>query len=443
MLRTLAGVLLTAASAVGYTKEALLDEVTVLPGAPAVNFKMFSGYVDIGGGKQIFYMMAESQSNPTVDPIVVWTNGGPGCSGLGGFMTEQGPFRPTANGSLVVNPDAWNKVATMVFIEQPAGVGFSQAPADMKYGDEEAATDNHQFLLNLLVKYPQYKANNLFISSESYGGHYMPTLAVKIVKSADIPNFKGVFLGNPLTDMVYRNYGQFGTYGGHNLLPKPMFDKYLAAGCRENDVTPECQAIEDQMSALVSDMDPYALDFPVCASQLSAGRHERHTLLKHIKRAGNKLGGYFPEDYEPCDSDWAATYLNRADVQTAIHAKIGTKWSDCTNINYPVADVNASMVPNWEFLKTQANLNLTIYSGDDDSVCATLGSQQFIWSMNNTIVTPWSPWKLNGQTGGFMVQFKGLTFITVHGAGHMVPATRPQASLYLFTSFLRGELNVH
>ena len=79
------------------------------------------GYVDIGGGKEIFYWFVESQRNPATDPLVLWTNGGPGCSGLTGFLSEQGPFRAAADGTLSVNKYAWNKIANMVFIEQPAG----------------------------------------------------------------------------------------------------------------------------------------------------------------------------------------------------------------------------------------------------------------------------------------------------------------------------------
>ena len=39
-------------------------------------------------------------------------------------------------------------------------------------------------------------------------------------------------VGNPLTYMPYRDYGMYGTFAGHNLLPKPEWDSYLKAGCR-------------------------------------------------------------------------------------------------------------------------------------------------------------------------------------------------------------------
>ena len=59
------------------------------------------------------------------DPVTLWTNGGPGVSGLTGMFLSLGPFRPMKNGSLRVQPYSWVNVANMLFVEQPAGVGFS------------------------------------------------------------------------------------------------------------------------------------------------------------------------------------------------------------------------------------------------------------------------------------------------------------------------------
>ena len=58
----------------------------------------------------MFYSFFESESTPESAPVLLWTNGGPGCSGLSGMMTELGPFRPTATGELANNPYSWNKV---------------------------------------------------------------------------------------------------------------------------------------------------------------------------------------------------------------------------------------------------------------------------------------------------------------------------------------------
>ena len=102
---------------------------------------------------------------------MLWTNGGPGCSGLIGFFTEQGPFKPMKDGSLSMNEFAWNKVANMVFIEAPCGVGFSysEKSEDYKTGDDLTASDNYDLIQGFFKRFPDLVKNDLYITSESYG----------------------------------------------------------------------------------------------------------------------------------------------------------------------------------------------------------------------------------------------------------------------------------
>jgi len=141
-----------------YTDDAIADQVLSLPGLMFdVPFNQFSGYINLlGTKKQIHYWFVESVDVPSeTAPVVFWTNGGPGCSGLIGFLTEQGPFRPDADGILQQNPYAWNKVANMVFLEQPVGVGFSYSDNsnDYKIGDDQAAKDNLATIRGFLTRF--------------------------------------------------------------------------------------------------------------------------------------------------------------------------------------------------------------------------------------------------------------------------------------------------
>jgi serine carboxypeptidase-like clade 2 len=87
------------------------DTIVTLPGQPHIAFQQFSGYVTVDNKKHksLFYYFAESDTDPSSKPLVLWLNGGPGCSSLGvGAFSENGPFRP--NGEfLIKNEHSWNK----------------------------------------------------------------------------------------------------------------------------------------------------------------------------------------------------------------------------------------------------------------------------------------------------------------------------------------------
>ena len=167
-------------------------------------------------------------------------------------MTEQGPFRPLADGSLKLNQYAWNQKASMVFIEAPCGVGFSYSDNKDDYqvlilylvinaflitmgllqtGDKQTAEDNYAFIQGFFSRFPEYAKNSLYISSESYGGHYMPTLAKEIVNmntegKNPILNFKGFAVGNPFTTVYSAIPSGLFTYWGRQLISKPSWDHY-------------------------------------------------------------------------------------------------------------------------------------------------------------------------------------------------------------------------
>lgn len=462
-------VLATTASAF-YTKEALADKIVKLPGADAldITFNQFSGYLSIpgasGNSKNIHYWLVESTKNPAADPVTFWTNGGPGCSGLIGFFTEQGPFRPNADGTLSFNEHTWNSVSNMVFIESPAGVGFSYSDnsADLSNGDAGTALDNYNLIQAFLTRFPDFRSNSLYISSESYGGHYIPTLAKEIVDQNAAGanpklNFKGFAVGNPYTNVYSGTPAMIDTYWGHQLVAKPLYDQYNAA-CNGKVSNPvKCTTITAQISASVGNLNAYALDYPVCVDQSASGkmtkfgRAQRVWFLNSLLESqglGLKekaaLGLPAADSYEPCEDDYTDAYLNSVAVKEAIHVQKNIKWNSCSyKLKYNHSDGQVSTAPIYNYLIDGGfGLDILVYSGDDDSVCGTVGTQDWIWSLGYEVAgAQWTPYMVNKQTAGFLTKWTNtkLGFLTVHGAGHEVPTYKPDVALDLFTRFLAGE----
>jgi hypothetical protein len=79
------------------------------------------GYVEVNEAQNghLFYWLVESQGNPSVDPLVLWMSGGPGCSGELALFMENGPWNVTTDLTLKTNPFSWTKVATVIWIDQP------------------------------------------------------------------------------------------------------------------------------------------------------------------------------------------------------------------------------------------------------------------------------------------------------------------------------------
>lgn len=81
-------------------------------------------------------------------------------------------------------------VANVIFLESPAGVGFSYANRTSNHttGDEQTAQESYTFLVNWLERFPEYKAREMYITGESYAGHYVPQLASLIIQNNKITN---------------------------------------------------------------------------------------------------------------------------------------------------------------------------------------------------------------------------------------------------------------
>ena len=159
------------------------DYVMGLPDCDRLNSDWFSGYLKVSEKKELHYVFVTSMNDYTTDPVVVWFNGGPGCSSLLALFQEHGPFViDDGEYSIKKNPYPWNQRQSILYIESPAGVGFSWAASkdDWNQNDMSQSADAFAALQDWYTNYPEFLNNDLYISGESYGGIYVPYLSWQI-----------------------------------------------------------------------------------------------------------------------------------------------------------------------------------------------------------------------------------------------------------------------
>lgn len=103
---------------------------------------------------------------------------------------------------MIENPYSWHKESHLLFIESPAGVGYSvNNDSSFSYNDVTTAEDNFNAVLNFFTKFSSHAKRPFWLAGESYAGKYVPDLAKKIDEynedSGSVKiDLKGVLVGN-------------------------------------------------------------------------------------------------------------------------------------------------------------------------------------------------------------------------------------------------------
>lgn len=434
------------------------DEVTHLPGMTfKPNYRQWSGYLQARPGKFLHYWFVTSQRDPVKDPLVLWLNGGPGCSSLDGFLSENGPFHVNDDGAtLYENKFSWNKIANVLYVESPVGVGYSYSD-DEKYAtdDDQVAQDNYKALQNFFSKFPNFSQNKFFIFGESYGGIYAPTLSLLVATGKAKINFKGFAVGNGLSSFNLNDQSliYFGYY--HGLFGEDLWRDLNINCCKDgtcnfyNSSSETCTILVNMAFGLVynSGLNEYALYLDCEGQRRSSRVYERtmsllfrnyrnhpHTHKFSAQRSSSTTLGEVP----PCINSTAQmNWLNRGDVRKALHIPaILPPWDICSDkvgAQYKVLYATMKDV----YLKLLSlGLRALVYNGDTDMACNFLGDQWFVEDLGLKATTKYQTWIHEDQIAGFYQMFGNITFLTVKGAGHMVPQWAPGPALHMFRSFI-------
>uniref|UniRef100_A0AAZ3PYU2 Carboxypeptidase n=1 Tax=Oncorhynchus tshawytscha TaxID=74940 RepID=A0AAZ3PYU2_ONCTS len=358
-----------------------VDEIKFLPGLQKQpNFKQYSGYFNVAGNKHLHYWFVESQKDPASSPVVLWLNGGPGCSSLDGLLTEHGPFLIQNDGmTLEYNPYSWNMIANMLYLESPAGVGYSYSD-DSNYttNDTEVSMNNFLALKEFFKAFPEYIKNEFFLTGESYGGIYIPTLAERVMEDASM-NLQGIAVGNGMSsyEMNDNSLVYFAYY--HGLLGTSLWSDLQAYCCDGgkcdfyNNQNPNCSSNLNEVQDVVynSGLNIYNLYAP-CPGGVGqrVGTDNGHLVIRDL---GN-------------------SFINHEWTQL---------WNQLVRLDPPLTKLH-SMV------KIQRRPWL-YYTGESQ------------------------------QVGGFVKEFSNLAFLTVKGSGHMVPTDKPIAAFTMFSRFIKKQ----
>lgn len=384
----------------------------------------------------------ESRNDPENDPVVLWLNGGPGCSSLTGLFLELGPSSITKKLELKGNPASWNNNASVIFLDQPVNVGYSYSSNPVS-NTVAAGKDIYALLTLFFHQFPEYQKQDFHIAGESYAGHYIPVFTTEILKHEDRNiNLKSVLIGNGLTD-AYTQYAYYrpmacGEGGHETVLSQSECDGMDSA-------LPRCQSLINS-----------------CYSSGSAWSCVPATIYCNNAMMGpyQKTGLNVYDIRSKCeDSDnlcysamgWISEFLNQQDVRDALGAEVDSYDSCNFDINRNFMFAGDWMQPYHQLVpKILEELPVLIYAGDVDFICNWLGNEAWTneleWSGHKDFakaeledLTLASDSSKKDKAYGKVKTSGNLTFMRIFQAGHMVPMDQPEASIDFVNRWLGGE----
>mmetsp|Transcript_65728 Transcript_65728/g.140612 ORF Transcript_65728/g.140612 Transcript_65728/m.140612 type:complete len:525 (-) Transcript_65728:24-1598(-) len=430
------------------------------------NWSHFSGYLKIPGDIEVFYQFTKHPD--LTRPLIVWMSGGPGASSLMGLFGELGPFllngqslpTATADGGwkLFSNPHGWHKEASLLAWEQPAGVGFSRClrePCPV-WDDDSSALANLHVLLAFFDAYPGESKRALFITGESYAGIYVPLLAqnvhdhnTKQQQAANRIRLRGIAVGNGCV-----GYATSGSCGKDSL---DVFISYLersAPGVDRSALTNSRAACGSELSRGFQAAKEFS---PQCRSALANLFEElgQFNVYHWSSPCGpEEQGNWGDGSAFSCGSESAQQkYFNTPEVQRDIHAigdsDVKPKSWQMWDGDWPGYNISRPDVISVYAQLLKSGYDVLIYNGLRDSAVSIVGAEEWTVRLPCAIETARRKWADSaGRFSGHVTQYVGpksslgvsgrLTFATVEGAGHVVPADRPIAARTMIGAFVGG-----
>lgn len=415
---------------------------------------MFSGQLELypeNNTHYYFWKYTDRNKLPQAhNKTIFWLNGGPGCLSMDGALMEAGPFRINKHGKVTYNDGSWHRAGDIVFVDQPAGTGFSYSDAFV--------SDLHgvlQHFLRFLDKYfelfPDERGNEVFIAGESYAGQYIPYIARGILdrnaaqeKAAESPqyvNLSAILIGNGWVapgeqSLSYLPYlHQAGIIGPDN--------KLWANILRQHEI---CQNVVNQIEGgtLAADVNANNVVLRDCERVLTMILEATADYSGSKDQQCFNMYDYTLKDsYPSCGMNWPPDlsnvnpFLNNPLVLDMLNVKEHRQWRECTggvgrhlkNKNF---DPAVKLLPS-----ILAEIPVMLFNGNRDIICNYMGTEDFVAKMewNGGVGFGSSSehndrgqaidWVFDSEVVGYIKTARNLTFVNVFDASHMVPFDKP------------------
>ena len=417
--------------------------------------EMFAGHLPASedGHKNLFYWLVSPPDdvdamNSLDVPLVIWLNGGPGCSSMEGFFLENGPVRfvseeSTGKWHLRPRPHSWHFApAYVLYIDQPVGTGLSfTTKGDYCRSDEEVNRDFVYFLEEFLLlhreKFLTYDDHGppglrrpLFFTGESHAGHYIPSMIDHIISKNEPTRVSisvaGAAIGNGWMDPYHQYSGSEAAYGMGllNIAQKAHLDAEEV----------KCQA----------QLDAGKLDSSLCLNLIDAIKNHSHGSRSATTPVSYDISKYemrgissFPPGHNLIESylgvrngEMDVEYM---DVLDALHAgdsiSVGHQhYQNCANPPYNALshqDGKGVVQEVANILDHPDKMRLLFFNGMNDLVCNHVGNevtlQKLPWNRaEDWILAPRSAWHINQNEPpvGYIQELDNLIFLKLPNAGH-------------------------
>ncbi|KAK4704204.1 carboxypeptidase D, partial [Phenoliferia sp. Uapishka_3] len=412
-----------------------------IPSAPPVN-----GAADTTSDAHLFFFLIRNRHIADTERTVFWFNGGPGCSSFDGSLMEVGPLRlvPGGNGELKEVEGAWNEYTNIIFIDQPVGTGYSYTETNgFVHELDVMAAHVVEFMSNFYKVFPEFTSHDTYIAGESYAGQYIPYIADAILKTTQLPTkLKGLLIGNGWIDPVnqYPAYLEFA----------------LAAGVvkKGSDVERKVRSLVDTCTDTLAALKPGEVKIHNAGCEGILGGITDSTIqsVNGQNMCVNNYDVRLTDTHPACGMNWPpdladiTPYLRRTDVKTAFHAtRKDGGWTECNGnvgANFWVGYSKPSVTLLPALLE---KIPILFFAGDQDLICNHVGIERMIENLS------WGgemgfgnvsalDWRVDGKHAGTWTTARGLTYVKIADASHMVPYDQPLAAHDMLLRFVGVDL---